>query len=55
MQTFELDQIQAAQDHRPQVERFITASAIYVIESMADYDSVPPEVQAAIDLRNEFG
>lgn len=55
MQIFTLSQIQEAQDHRPQIERFITATAIYVIESMVDYDNPPSEVQAIIKLRNEPG
>lgn len=54
MITFELAQVQQAQDHRPQVERFIMTDRIVVIEDDADYRSVPADVQAIIELRNEL-
>jgi len=55
MQTFALSQVQAAQDYRPQIERFITSDAIYVIETLADYLSPPDVIQQMITLRNEVG
>lgn len=44
MKTFDLNQIQQAQDYRPQIERFIT-DKIYVIEYIIDYESLPASVK----------
>lgn len=46
---FELDDIAEAQAHRPQLERFIY-DAIYVVETTADYESLPSVVKGWMDM-----
>lgn len=49
MRIFELSDIAAAQAHRPQLERFIY-DAIYVVESTADYETLPEVVKGWMDM-----
>lgn len=45
MKVFPIEQETEAQEHRPQIERFVSDS-IYVIEYNADYKDLPQEIQA---------
>lgn len=55
MKTFPINQIQQAQEWRPQLERFITSTTIYVVETPADYASLDPSVQSMISLLKQIG
>lgn len=54
MRTFDISQTQAAQDWRPQLERFIRDGSIIVVETLADYDDLPASVQEMIALREQL-
>lgn len=54
MQTFNVSQTQAAQDWRPQLERFVRDGSIIVVEALADYDDLPAAVQEMIALREQL-
>lgn len=54
MKTFTTSQTQAAQEWRPQLERFVSDGIIIVVETMADYDTLPIIVQDMIALRDQL-
>lgn len=41
MITFDVSAAISAQNHSPQIERFIVGNVIYVVEYNSDYDSLP--------------
>lgn len=49
MKVFLLSEIQQAQAHRPQLERFIY-DYIYVVETSADYEDLPDVVKGWMDM-----
>lgn len=55
MKTFALNQIQAAEDWRPQIERFILSDGIYIVETMPDYNQIDSRIQTIINLRSQAG
>ena len=44
MKIYTSSETQLAQDHSPQIERFIYNGSIYIVEYLSDYDMLPDAV-----------
>lgn len=50
MKIYTSSETQLAQDHSPQIERFIYNGSIYIVEYLSDYDMLPADVIAWREL-----